>query len=83
MVSTGDRGGSPEIYEKIDPVSGKGCVVIFANAKGEYEYISTNKVAKENWQNEDVDIRLDKKGRAVIRARFNEPSAKIIFFGVR
>jgi len=79
MIYTGEPGGSPEIYEKIN-TNGKGCVVIFANAKGTYNYITENKVSKSNWNNEGVKLITDKKGRANIRVEFDEPSAKIIFF---
>ncbi len=79
MIYTGEPGGSPEIYEKINS-NGKGCVVIFANAKGTYNYITENKVAASVWNNEGVKLSFDKKGRANIMIEFNEPSAKIIFF---
>jgi hypothetical protein len=83
MVQIGEPGGSPEIYEKINPATGKGCVVIFANSKGSYEYITSNKTASTNWHNEGVSLKTDKEGRSVITTTFNEPSAKIILFGTK
>ncbi|MEP7230196.1 MAG: alpha-galactosidase [Ginsengibacter sp.] len=80
MIYTGEPGGSPEIYEKINKETGKGCVVIFANAKGTYNYITENKVAASYWSNEGVKLGFDKKGRANITVEFDKPSAKIIFF---
>jgi alpha-galactosidase len=82
MVKVGEPGGSPEIYEKINPENGKGCVVLFANAHGFYSYVTQNKVAPKYWHNEDVDVKQDQQGRAVIKVKFNEPSAKVILFGV-
>lgn len=79
MVYTGEPGGSPEIYEKINS-NGHGCVVIFANAKGTYNYITEGKVAFPFWNNEGVKLSIDKIGRANITVEFKEPSAKIIFF---
>ncbi|MBD0377236.1 MAG: hypothetical protein ICV51_16610, partial [Flavisolibacter sp.] len=64
------------------PATGKGCVVIFANARGHYTYITKHKATAQNWHNEEVNITQDAQGRAVITASFHEPSAKIILFGV-
>jgi hypothetical protein len=83
MVSTGETGGSPEIYEKINPQTGKGCVVLFANHKGEYTYVTQNKTVPQNWHTDGVTLKQDELGRVIITASFKEPSAKIIFFGVQ
>jgi alpha-galactosidase len=82
IIITGETGGSPEIYEKINPQTGKGCVVIFANSGGDYTYISTNKTVKTMWHTEGVSVKYNSNGQAIIKASFSEPSAKIIFFGV-
>ncbi len=82
LIKTGEPGGSPEIYEKINPATNKGCVVIFAESKGTYSYITHQQVAMQVWKNDGVEIKRDKEGHAVITANFNEPSAKIILFGV-
>lgn len=81
MVQTGEPGGSPEIYEKVNPATGKGCVVMFAG-KGKYSYVTEHPVVSPLWKNDGVEIKKDNKGRAIINATFNEPSAKIILFGI-
>jgi len=78
----GETGASPEIHEKIDGESRKGAIVIFANTKGEYTYISKNKVSRSVWTSEGVKVSYDAYGRAVIVATFDRPDAKILFFGV-
>ncbi|MBD0367967.1 MAG: alpha-galactosidase, partial [Flavisolibacter sp.] len=82
LVQSGEPGGSPEIYEKINPATGKGCVVIFANARGHYTYITKHKAAAQYWHNEELELKQDAQGRTVITTQFHEPSAKIILFGV-
>jgi alpha-galactosidase len=82
VLITGETGGSPEIYEKINPLTGKGCVVIFANSGGDYTYITTHKTVKNTWHTEGVSLKHNNEGQAVIKVHFTEPSAKIIFFGV-
>jgi hypothetical protein len=81
-VQTGTPGGSPEIYEKIDAKTGKGCLVFFANSKGTYQYITSGKPVQKLWHTEGVAIKYDKEGRAMVSASFSEPSAHIILFGV-
>jgi len=78
----GETGASPEIHEKIDSESGKGAIVIFANTKGDYTYISKNKVSRSLWTSEGVKVSYDAHGRAVIAATFDRADAKILFFGV-
>jgi alpha-galactosidase len=82
MVKTGEPGGSPEVYEKVNPKTGKGCVVMFASAHGSYTYITEQPVAAQLWKTEGVEIKKDAAGRAIITTTFKEPSAKIILFGV-
>ena len=81
MAYSGEPGGSPEIYEKINPQTGKGCVVIFAG-KGKYSYITQHSIAFPVWKNDEVDIKKDSQGRAIFTVTFEEPSAKIFLFGV-
>jgi hypothetical protein len=83
LVQTGTPGGSPEIYEKIDAKTGKGCLVMFANSKGAYQYITSGKPVKKVWHTEGITVRYDKEGRAEVTAAVTEPSAKIILFGVQ
>jgi len=75
-------GESVEIHEKINPLTGKGAVVIFGIRKGEINYITNAKVDVKHWQNEGVSVSFDEKGRAIIHATFTETNAKMIFFGV-
>lgn len=81
-VVVGETGGSPEIHEKINPANGKGAVVLFANHPGTYTYVTKNRVHKNTWQTDNTGVKIDKKGRAVIRATFTEASASIVYFGV-
>lgn len=82
-VFSGMPGISPEVYEKINPGNGRGTVVVFTNAPGDYTYITNHYVADGTWHNENVTVSKDKKGHAVIKASFKKPGAKIIFFGVK
>lgn len=80
-VRTGVAGGSPEIHEKI--FNGKGAIVIFATARGSYNYVSKNKVEGNYITFGDgIQVELDEEGRASFQFEFEEPGAKIIFFGV-
>ncbi len=81
LLKTGEPGGSPEIYEKINPKTGKGCVVIFASAHGNYQYITKQAVANKNWKSTGVDVKNDAQCRAIITMECKEATAKIIFFG--
>lgn len=82
VVLSGETGGSPEIYEKIDPATGKGAVVIFASASGEYEYITKHQTCGEVWHTEGVTVERNGQKQAHIKTQFQGASAKIIFFGV-
>jgi alpha-galactosidase len=81
-VVQGETGSSPEIHEKIAARTGKGVIVVFANAPGRYIYVSKNKADPALWKNEGVGVSFDARGRAVIQADFTEPGAKMVFFGV-
>ena len=63
---TGDVAGSPEVYEKIDPDTGRGVVSAFASAAGHYTFITEAKVAHGIWHNEGVTVSTDAQGRAVL-----------------
>lgn len=82
-VVQGETGSSPEIHEKISAQTGKGVIVVFANAQGRYTYVSKNKVDPTRWKNEGVGVSVDARGRAVIQADFTEPGAKMVFFGIK
>jgi hypothetical protein len=81
LIPYGSPGESIEIYEKINPETGKGVVVMFG--KGQIEYVTKSKVDLKTWKSDAVTLEIDSKGRAVIKTVFDETSAKIVFFGVQ
>ncbi|MGV8136719.1 MAG: alpha-galactosidase [Mangrovibacterium sp.] len=82
-VQTGIPGDTPEIFEKINPETGNGVVVIFTNSKGKFSYITKHAVTDYSWHNEGVDVEPGSDKHAKINAVFDGPSAAIIFFGVK
>lgn len=78
----GAVGGSPEIYEKINPKTGKGSIVVFSSHQGSYQYVSQNKPNQRYWATKGTTVSFDKDGHAVFTATFDKAEAKIIFFGV-
>jgi len=82
LIHFGKPGDNPEIYEKISQETGRGVVVIFANSKGNFSYITKNSVVSEFWNNKGVNVKIN-NGHATIDATFNEASAAIIFFGLK
>ncbi len=82
LLSYGEPGESSEIYEKINPATGKGEVIIFGIGNRVINYITKLKVNQKIWHNEGVSVTFDQKRRAIIKSNFTETSAKIIFFGV-
>jgi len=82
MIRDGAVGGSPEVYEKINPATGKGAVVVFSSHAGSYSYITKMKPDKKTWNTKGVDLTFDSEGHAVINSVFSGSEAKIIFFGV-
>lgn len=81
LTRDGAVGGTPEIYEKINPPTGKGAVVIFSSHAGKYSYITKNKVNTNFWVSEGANLHLMADGKASITTEFKGPEAKIIFFG--
>jgi alpha-galactosidase len=77
----GAVGGTPEVYEKINPQTGKGVVVIFSSHTGSYSYITRQTVSFQCWNTRGTSVSFE-GGRAVIRAEFPGAEAKIVFFGV-
>jgi len=80
-VRSGPVGGSPEVHEKIAQ-SGRGVVSVFASAPGTYTYVTQSIVSADMWHTDNCTVRIDSKGRAVIEAAFNKPSAVIVMFGI-
>ena len=82
-IVTGIVSGSPEIHEKVSTTTGRGAVVIFATAPGSYEYVTRHRVAAKYWSSEGVAVLQTTDDNTKIAATFNQPGAKIIFFGVQ
>lgn len=83
MKRDGAVGGSPEVYEKINPETGRGAVVVFSSHAGSYSYITRMSPDQKTWNTEGVDLSFDNEGRAVIKTKFSKAGAKIIYFGVK
>lgn len=81
LVRTGTVAGSPEVYEKIDPLTGRGVVSAFASAAGHYSFITDSVPDRNTWFNEGVTVTWDAAGHAVIALRFEHAGAKVVFFG--
>jgi len=79
-VRSGGVGGTPEIHEKISS-SGRGAVVLFSSASGDFNYVTTARVSKEYWQTGNADVEFDAHGRARLRVHFDRPGAVVLFFG--
>jgi len=82
MIRDGAVGGSPEVYEKINPETGRGAIVVFSSHDGSYSYISKNTVDPKFWATSGVKLQIDEAGLARIDVEFKTAEAKIIFFGV-
>ena len=80
LIRTGAITGSPEIYEKISK-TGTGVVSVFASVVGTCYYVTQAKVAPGVWHNGKTTIRADPTNHAMIKAHFDEPGAKLLFFG--
>jgi alpha-galactosidase len=80
-VRDGGIGGSPEVHEKVSGDTGRGVVCMFSTEAGEYEYLTANRVAPPSWQSEGVVVEEAGNGLVRLRARFDKPSARIVFFG--
>ncbi|MDZ7607407.1 MAG: hypothetical protein U5K79_17885 [Cyclobacteriaceae bacterium] len=81
LTSDGVVGGSPEVYEKMNPSNGKGLIVMFSSHRGDYTYITKVKPNSTIWHNNGVEVTLMQDGYARISAHFEGADAKIIFFG--
>ncbi|MBN2311963.1 MAG: alpha-galactosidase [Candidatus Hydrogenedentes bacterium] len=78
---SGSPGDTPEIHEKINPETGRGAVVVFANAPGRFSYVTKNAVAASLWHSESATVTIGADGHAQVIAEFTEPSAAIVLFG--
>jgi alpha-galactosidase len=82
LIRDGAVGGSPEVYEKINPATGKGAVVVFSSHGGSYSYITKATPSQNSWQTDGVNMSFDNEGHAVIHTQFSKAEAKIILFGI-
>jgi len=80
-VRDGGIGGSPEVHEKVSTETGRGVVCLFSTEAGEYEYLTQNRVEQESWKTEGVEVEKAGDGRVRLRAKFDKPSARFVFFG--
>ncbi len=82
LIRSGDVGGSPEVYEKINPETGRGVVCAFASAKGHYVYLTRQPVDANFWHTEGVTVSHDSDGFARLEMEFTGAGAHIALFGV-
>ncbi|HAH25842.1 MAG TPA: hypothetical protein DCL77_19145 [Prolixibacteraceae bacterium] len=82
MIRDGAVGGSPEVYEKINPETGKGAIVLFSSHAGTYSYISKTKVDFRHWETRNTEVKILTSGLVRVDVKFNTAEAKIVFFGV-
>lgn len=82
MIRDGAVGGSPEVYEKVNPETGKGAIVVFSSHAGTYRYISKTKVNQKHWETRDTEVKLLPSGLVQVDVKLTTAEAKIIFFGV-
>ena len=82
LTRTGDVGGSPEAYEKIDPRTGRGVVSVFASARGTYTYLTHMPAdTVHTWTMPGVTVTPLPGGLARIDVTFDAPGGKCVFFG--
>jgi alpha-galactosidase len=83
LFQKGRPGDSCEVYEKINPLTGRGVVVLFVNTRGEYTYITSAAVDKQIIIPDTVSLVVNSRGRAMIKANCGEKDVVIIYFGVK
>jgi alpha-galactosidase len=83
LIRDGAVGGSPEVYEKVNPATGRGLVVLFSSHAGKYRYVTRNAVDPSVWYTPRTGVSFDGQGRAVIEAEFLDAEAKTVLFGVK
>ena len=74
-------GGSPEVYEKIDPDTGRGVVSVFASAPGTYAYVTRSRVSPQTWAMPGVAVTPVPSGLARVDVTFDGPGGRCVFFG--
>ena len=83
MARIGSPGGSPEIYEKINPATGCGAVVAFASAAGRFDYVTRLPVSHDYAATAGVELKRDARGRGVLRFDFDGDGARFVLFGTK
>jgi alpha-galactosidase len=78
---TGAIGASPEIYEKINPVTGRGLVSVFTRAPVTFTYITGPLDADTTVCGADDWIRLDNR-RIKLTLSLGKDESRAIFFGI-
>jgi alpha-galactosidase len=79
-IQSGTPGASPEVHEKISEATGRGALVMFATAKGTFEYVTERRPARTVWITPGAKVSFDVSGHARIMATFDTPGAAIAFF---
>jgi alpha-galactosidase len=80
LIHYGSVGSSVEVYEKIDPATGKGAISIFGCTPGVYRYKIASSVHESAFIRGDVKL-LHENGELYLEADFKDPSAALILFG--
>lgn len=80
-ITVGAVGDSPEVYEKISALTGRGLVALFATAKGKFRYITAHRPLSSHHYEGRVAVHFDANGRAVLDCEFDQAGAAIVFFG--
>ena len=83
LIKSGAVGGSPEVYEKINPATGRGVVSVFASAAGTYAHVTRSPVSAEHWAMPGVTVTPLAGGLARVDVAFTEPGGKCVFFGAK
>jgi len=90
LIRTGVVGGMVESYEKVDAGTGRGVLVVFANAVrapfGHDQPMTTQVITQVPTMHDvvtsgDVHVTFDPAGHAVVSARFGETGAAVVVFG--
>ena len=81
LTRTGDVGGSPEVYEKIDPATGRGVVSVFASAPGVYTYLTQVRADPLYWAMPGLAVTPRPGGKMRLDITFAAPGGKCVFFG--
>ena len=80
---TGDVATSPEVHEKINPVNGRGAIVIFAASGGTFCYATQHVVSPDFFATAGVDVQRLASGQALIRVTLEPRASAIVFFGTK